>query len=230
MPRANIGAALEARNRADRKDVVFKLLVALPATVLGLGFANVLGLFLWFALWQFGVSIGVWMYLLFFNIFLAAMIAVDIKRHPEESWYVPRYVQSDGSVKGHEFDGLLEHYKGSYGGMPLMTNISDPRNLAERGAAITSGFANLILGGPRSIARALDERRYIARRSLRRTVSAAERFVAWLEPRGVVPESEVRTLLDAHPDQAEGLALARDLEVVTRRRLPVEFHYHVREA
>jgi hypothetical protein len=109
-----------------------------------------------------------------------------------------------------------------------MTNMSDASNIAQRGRAISSGFANLILGGPRSIARALAQRRGIALRSQRRTVSSAERFVTWLGSKGVVPEEDVKAHLDAHPDQVEGLALARELEVVTRRRNPVEFHYSLR--
>jgi hypothetical protein len=118
--------------------------------------------------------------------------------------------------------------KGVMGGMPMMTNVSDPHNLGQRGRALSSGFANLILGGPRSIGRALDLRRRIADRSQRRTVAAAERFTQWLAPKGLVPEPEVKAHLEAHPDQAEGLALAKELDVVMRRRNPVEFHYHVR--
>jgi hypothetical protein len=228
MANDHLHAALAARNHADRKDVRFQLLMAVPTAFFGIGLANVLILPLIYVLWVFGINPGLWISLALFNAVRAVAIVIDVKRHPSENWFTPRYTQSDGTVKGHEFDGLLERYKGSLGGMPLMTNLSDPGNLAERGRAISSGFANLILGGPRSIARALARRRGIALRSQRRIVSSAERFVSWLGARGVVPEEEVKAHLDAHPDQAEGLALARDLEVVTRRRNPVEFHYSVR--
>ncbi|HZL73208.1 MAG TPA: hypothetical protein VFC86_12170 [Planctomycetota bacterium] len=238
MSNADLHSALQARNRADRKDVVMQLLLGIPVTLFGLFFANLLILPLIYVLDVFGISPGLRLSLAVFNALLITAIVIDVRRRPSESWYVPRYYQSDGSVKGHEFGvstadplsiPVLEHYKGgAFSGMPLMTNLSDPHNMAERGRALSSGFANLILGGPRSIGRALAQRRMIADRSKRRTVSAAERFTAWLASRGVVPESEVQAHLEAHPDQAEGLALARELEVVTRRRNPVEFHYTVR--
>jgi hypothetical protein len=140
-------------------------------------------------------------------------------------------------VKSHEFAdpgedilaiALIQHHTGALSGTPLMTNVSDPHNLGQRGRALTSGIANVFLGGPRSISRALDLRRKIADRSQRRTVAAAERFTQWLAPKGLVPEPIVKAHLEAHPDQAEGLALAWQLEVVGRRRNPAEFHYHVR--
>jgi hypothetical protein len=238
MPSADLRAALDESNRADRSAVRFQLLVAIPVALLGLGFADFLGLIFWMALRVSGVPVGVYTYLLFFNVLLAIIIVVDVKRHPHESWYQPRYRQSDGSVKGHELgDGrgdplvtyYLERAKGPlFSGMPLMTRVMDPGNLAERGRVITSGFANLILGGPRSIAEALASRRRIRERSNRRTVSAAERFTAWLGSMGVVPEAEVKSHLEAHPDEVEGLALARELDVVARRRIQDGFHYHVR--
>ncbi|HKS15927.1 MAG TPA: hypothetical protein VJU16_01295, partial [Planctomycetota bacterium] len=147
MAKANgdLHAALEARNRADRKDIRFQLLMAVPTALFGLFLANILVLPLIYVLWVFGISLGLWISLGIFNALLGVAIVIDVKRHPEEQWFEPQYTQMDGSVKGHEFHGLLEHYKGSYGGMPLMTNMSDPGNLAQRGAAISSGFANLIL-------------------------------------------------------------------------------------
>ena len=233
----DVRSALDARNRADLNDVRFRILVALPFALLGLLFANGLGLLLWAALWQFGVRIGLGIAFPAFNVLLAVMIFIDVNRRPQETWFQPRYFQTDGSVKGHEFgtgsgDPLvtyhLERAKGALGGMPLMTSVSDPHNLGQRGRAISSGFANLILGGPRSIAAALADRRRLRDRSGRRTVSAAERFTSWLGSKGVVPEADVRAHLEAHPDQAEGLALARELEIVTRRRIQEGFHYHLR--
>jgi hypothetical protein len=234
----DLQAALAARNRADRKDVTFRLLLAVPATLMGFGFANVLFLPLIYVLWTFGLSPGLWIMLGLLNAALITFIVIDLKRHPEEQWYRPEYTQADGSVKGHEFgfsddpgvNAYFEHSVkgGAFSGMPLMTNMSDPRNLATRGRAISSGFANLILGGPRSVAKALATRRQVAVRSSRRTVSSAERFTIWLKGKGVVAESDVKAHLEAHPDQAEGLRLARELEIVTRRRVQAEFHYHVR--
>src|SRR5262245_36440235 len=230
-------AALDARNRADRRDLRLQLAMAIPATLLGAVFANLLMSPLVILLSWAGLRAGWGVTLLLMNALLAVLIVLDIRRHPEESWHRPRYRQADGSVKGHEFGVLddplaaayVEHdIKGpAFSGMPLMTTLSDPRNLAERGRAISSGFANLILGGPRSIARAMAVRRRIAERSSRRAVSSAERFLVWLSGQGVVPEADVKAHLAANPDQAEGLRLARELEVVTRRRIQAEFHYHV---
>ena len=31
------------------------------------------------------------------------ILAALLKKHPNEVWFQPRYYQSDGSVKGHEF-------------------------------------------------------------------------------------------------------------------------------
>jgi hypothetical protein len=238
MSLTDLRAALDARNRADRKDLRIQLAMAIPATLLGVFFGNLLMLPLVYLLSWFGISAGWGVTLLVMNALLATFIVVDIRRHPEESWYRPSYRQVDGSIKGHEFGvgddpGVMayveHHLKGpGFSGMPLMTNMSDPNNLAERGRAISSGFANLILGGPRSIARAMALRRQIADRSSRRSVSSAERFLVWLSGKGVVAEADVKAHLAANPDQAEGLRLARELEVVTRRRIQADFHYHVR--
>jgi len=237
MPNANLRAALAERNGADRKDVRFQILLALPFTLLGIGFANGLGLLFVASLFAFGIRVGLGTAFVLFNILLAIAIVIDLKKHPNEVWFQPRYYQSDGSVKGHEFGPggsdhfliyLFEREKGSLGGMPIMTNISDPHNLGQRGRAITSGFANLILGGPRSISKALALRRRIVDRSKKRTVASAEAFVAWLSANGSTPELDLKEHLAEHPELREGFALARELEVVGRRRNPVEFHYHVR--
>ncbi len=222
----DLRSALDARNRADRKDVRIQLLMAVPFTLFGIFLANLMIFPLIYVLGILGISPGLSLCVALFNAFLVTAIIIDVKRHPHESWLEPRYFQSDGSVRGNVIDVIYN--KGPFGGMPLMTNVSDPHNLGQRGRALSSGFANLILGGPRSVSRALDLRRRITDRSQRRTVAAAERFTQWLAPKGLVPEPDVKAHLEAHPDQVEGLALARELEVVMRRRNPVEFHYHVR--
>lgn len=232
MPNADLRAALDARNRAGWKDVRLQLLMAVPFTLFGVFLANVMILPLIYVLGIFGISPGLTLCVALFNALLVIAIIIDVKRQPHETWFVPRYYQSDGSVRGHDFDSpgadLYMMIDGRRLATPLMTNVSDPHNLGQRGRALSSGFANLILGGPRSIGRALDLRRRIADRSQRRTVAAAERFTQWLASKGTVPEPEIKAHLEAHPDQAEGLALARELEVVERRRNPVEFHYYVR--
>lgn len=237
MTTSELHAVLDARSRADLKDARFKLLLSIPAVVLGVGFANVLGLIFWVALYFLGVRMGGWTFLLIFNIVLAVFVAVDLKRHPGEAWFAPRYLQSDGSLKGHEIGAgtgdpvliyMIERTKGMMSGMPLMTRVTDPINMAERGRAISNGFANLILSGPRSMVAALGERKRVAHRSRRQNVSSAEAFVAWLSPRGPLPEADVKEHLEAHPQQVAGFALARQIGVVARFRNPVDFHYRVR--
>lgn len=239
MP-SDLRSAIAARNRADRKDAILHFVLAAPFTLFGLGLANVFGLLLWYVLWTFGIPIGVWTYLGGFNILLLVMIIVDLRRAPDESWHQPTYRLAGGGVRGHEIgmmpgdtpEGLfvnweLERSKGIFSGMPLMTNMSDPHNLAERGRVLSNGFANLILGGPRSIRKGMAILRWNSVRSRPRTVQAAERFMAWLGSR-VVTEPEIKARLEAHPDEAEGLALAREVEVLTRRRIQEEFHYQRR--
>jgi hypothetical protein len=241
MPNEDVRAALRLRNREDRTRVLWKVALGIPATLMGILFANLLSLPIHFGLNLLGIVAPYGTALLVFNGVLAIFIVIDVKRYPHERWHVPRYYQSDGTVKGHEFGSALpdsredvlmiaelEHRKGVFAGVPLMTTISDPHNIAERVRVIASVLANFILGGPRSISRALDLRRRIADRSRSRTVASAEAFVAWLSSRGSAPEPDVKAHLAKHPDQEEGFALARELEVVTRRRNPVEFHYHVR--
>lgn len=241
MPNADLRAALRARNREDRIKVYWKLALAGPATLFGILFANALFLPVLYGIRMVGLGVPYGISLLIYNSILVIMIVIDVRRHPYESWYTPRYFQTDGSFKGHEFGSSvpdsrenvliiaeLEHRKGAFGGMPLMTSMSDPHNWAERIRVIAALFANFILGGPRSTSRALALRRRIADRSQRRTVASAERFMAWLADKGSVPEPELNAHLAAHPDQAEGFALTRELDVVARFRNPVEFHYHIR--
>ena len=229
MPNGDLHSALEARNRADRKDVRFQLLMGVPFSLFGLLVANAVFSPLILFLPGFITSQGCGFVFLLLNAVLIAVIVIDLRRHPNEEWYRPQYTMTSGEVRGPVINTpFIRPGGGLFAGMPGMTNMSDPRNAATRARAISNGMANLILGGPRSIARAMALRRRIADRSSRRTVSAAERFVTWLASKGVVPESEVKAHLDAHPDQAEGLALARELEVVTRRRIQADFHYHVR--
>lgn len=237
----DLQAALVSRNRQDRVKVLWKLALAVPATLFGILFANALTLPVLYGLELIGLAVPYGTALPIFNVILVIIVVIDVRCHPHEYWHVPRYYQSDGSVKGHEFGSPipdsqenvlviaeLEHRKGVFGGVPLMTNISDPHNLVERLRVIAAVLANFILGGPRSIARALAVRKQISSRSSRRTVSSAERFISWLKGKGVVAESDVKAHLAAHPDQAEGLHLARELEVVTRRRIQADFHYELR--
>jgi len=241
MPNEALQAALRSRNRTDRSAASLKLLLAIPATVIGILFANGLFLIVLGGASMCGLTIPYGWVLLVYNLILAVIIVIDVKRHPTESWHIPRYYQSDGSVKGHEFgtsipderenDLLLvgvERFKGGFGGMPLMTNISDPHNIGERLRVIASLFGNWILGGPRSFSRALALRRRVADRSRNRTIASAEGFLAWLSSKGSVPQPELQAHLARHPELAEGFALARELDLVGRRRNPVEFHYHVR--
>ena len=238
--------ALNERNREDRKVVRLKLLMGVPFTLFGILVANVIALPILVLIREFVGSMDGRIYLLVQNAVIAAAIVIDLRRHPTESWYQPRYYQVGGGVKGHEF-GIprpqgnfippaeevwltheIESRKGVFSGMPLMTSVSDPHNLAERARTIASGVGNLIMGGPRSLSRAMALRRRIRDRSRRELVASAERIASWLESNGVVPEAEVNRHLQAHPDEAAGLALARDLDVVSRRRIQAEFHYHVR--
>src|SRR5688572_29847533 len=246
MPDADFRAILRARNQADRKDAIFQLVLAAPFTLFGIGFANVLSLPIFYLLSSFGFAPGFWVYLGAFNVLLLVFILIDLKRQPEETWHQPQYRLTGGGVRGHEFGATLggsgnsipppeeiwitrevESAKGVLSGMPLMTNMSDPHNLAERGRTLSNGFANPILSGPRSVQSGLAILRHNSRRSNSRTVQSAERFLAWLGSR-VVPESEIQARLAARPDEAEGLALAREVEIVTRRRIQTEFHYQRR--
>jgi hypothetical protein len=226
MPDDRIRAALESRNLADRKDVRFQLLMGIPFSLFGLLVANAICLPLLVFL---PVSLGCGVTLLLLNALLVVIIVIDLRRHPQEEWYRPQYTTTSGEKRDAALGSFyLRGDGGLSAGMPLMTNMSDPRNVATRARAIANGFANLILGGPRSIQRALALRRQIASRSSRRTVQAAEQFVAWLASKGVVPEEDVQARLETHPSETAGLQLARELEVVTRRAIQGAFHYHLR--
>jgi hypothetical protein len=241
MPNEALQAALRSRNRADRSAALGKLVLAVPATLFGVLFANGLMLIVLGGASMVGLPIPYGLVLLVYNLILAVLIMLDVRRHPVPTWHTPKYLQADGSFKGHEFGSPtpdhresvlliaeLEHRKGAFAGAPLMTKVLDPQNVLARIRVIASLFANWILGGPRSVSRALALQRRITVRSARRAVASAESFLAWLSLKGSVPEPELQTHLARHPEQAEGFALARELDVVGRRRNPVEFHYHVR--
>ena len=230
MPNEELQAALAERNRLDLKDVRLKLLLGIPFSLFGLLVANAVCSPLILFLPGFITSQGCGVVLLLLNAILVGVIVIDLRRHPQEEWYRPQYTMTSGEVREASLT-TLPYLRGDGGlsaGMPLMTNLSDPRNVTARARAMANGFANLILGGPRSIQAALALRRRIASRSSRRAVESAEQFIAWLKTRGVVPEEEVQARLEDHPGEAAGLQLARELDVVTRRNIQGGFHYHVR--
>jgi len=141
---------------------------------------------------------------------VAAILAVDVWRHPSEHWRRARYFV-DGDASWVASDGL-------FAGMPLMASVTDPGNLAERGRELTSGAANVILSGPRNIRAGVELLRLSkARRS---AMPAARDFVAWLAERGPSAERDVEEALEREPGWTLGFALARELGAVAIRRGP----------
>jgi hypothetical protein len=108
------------------------------------------------------------------GIFILILI-IDTIRYPEENWVRVKFIlasafkKESGPVVNEAFpysDAILHLTragKGVFGGMPYMTNMSDPRNIASQINRIANGIGNLTLGGPRKLKEAISCYRLYAR-------------------------------------------------------------------
>ncbi|MBI5779505.1 MAG: hypothetical protein HZA49_08635 [Planctomycetes bacterium] len=107
------------------------------------------------------------------GIFIAILI-IDTVRHPEEHWVKVKFIlasafkKESGPVVHETFplsDTILyptRFGKGVFGGMPYMTNMSDPTNWASQISRFANLIGNLTLGGPRKLKEAISYYRLYA--------------------------------------------------------------------
>lgn len=207
---------LREKNSDDRAEAVSFLVLGVPFAV---GACFFFGLAIWFLLilapipgsWglKAGLSAAV----------VLAVVILDTWKHPSEEWYRARYYLADGRLADAE-DGGVSYLgaDGWFAGMPAMASVTDPSNLAARGRAISSGFANVVLGGPRNIRKALEKLALIRRRSRPPVVDAADAFVDWLGKNGPADDPAVREILGERPEWRSGLLLAGELGLLSTRK------------
>ena len=154
------------------------LLTGLGLLFLPLGFMVFLSLYFileFFILIHIGLNILSWNgFYLSAGIFILVLV-IDTIRHPEENWVRVKFIlasafkKESGPVVNEAFpysDAILYSTragKGVFGGMPYMTNMSDPSNLAKQVARIANAIGNITLGGPRKLKEAIAYYRLYAR-------------------------------------------------------------------
>ncbi len=145
-------------------------------TLLGLVFLPV-G-FMVFNVLYFIIGIFVLPYIINFNIFswhgwfigagiFIAILVIDTITHPEEQWVRVKFILANAFKKEsgpvvHEAFPLSDTIlystrfgKGVFGGMPYMTNMSNPINWTSQISRMANLVANLTLGGPRKLKEAI---------------------------------------------------------------------------
>lgn len=214
--RAEIERRLAERNRRDSHSGWLLIILGIPFAIVGILTLSWLITFLLILTapveWSWGAC--------FIVALSAVMVAatIDCWRHPSEHWKEARYYLTDGTVSGATFDGwFLEHQKGGFSGMPLMTNMSDPHNWAMRGSAIANGCGNLVLGGPRNIRKGIEALRLIRVRSNKKTIDGAMELLSRIERAGSTEENELHETLAAEPRLRSGYLLADQLGFLARR-------------
>ncbi len=203
----DVDARLAERHAEDRSQAWSLIALGIP---FALGSWLFLSWMLTLLLWvlklaglgtSFGIAAGV----------VAILLAVDTWRHPSEYWHQANYFVPSGN------DSLLSG-DGWSAGMPLMASVSDPGNLAERGRVISSGCANVALGGPRNVRKGFELLRLAKARQA--AAPAARKFLVWLRDRSPLPETELPT--DAF--LRRGFLLARELGLLAVRSSPEGRH------
>jgi len=155
-----------------RKDFLVRavLLTLLGLVFLPIGFAvfNVFYVILGIFVLPYIINIDIfnWQtWYIFGGIFIAILI-IDTLVHPEEQWVRVKFIlasafkKESGPVVGEALEwasllGNLPLRKGIFGGMPYMTNMSNPINWANQIRRLANFVANLTLACPRKLKEAL---------------------------------------------------------------------------
>lgn len=157
-----------------RKDFLIRaiLLTLLGLVFLPIGFAvfNVFYVILGIFVLPYLININIfnWQtWYIFGGIFIVILI-IDTLVHPEEHWVKVKFIlasafkKESGPVMNEEETireklgiNILLHGKGIFGGMPYMTNMSNPINWANQIRGLANFVANLSLACPRKLKEAL---------------------------------------------------------------------------
>lgn len=145
-------------------------------------------------------------------------IIVDCIRHPNEEWRRGRYFQVDGSMQAGDdmvYGGLAD---GAFDGMPMMSSVADPGNLAERGRVIGSGCSNIVLAGPRNIRQGIAKLANARRRTDKRLLEVTSAFVESVSRKGDVSLGDAEGMVRANRGWAAAALHAIDLGLVRKVR------------
>jgi hypothetical protein len=138
--RENVRRLVAERAEQDRNDGRLLLLLGVPFALLGwVGMTGALWLvqLLAWTVLPWSLATAFW---IAGGIALAAIVT-DCILHPVEEWHEARYYLLDGTSATNT-GSIYGCADGAFDGMPLMTNMSDPSNWAERGKVISSGCSD----------------------------------------------------------------------------------------
>jgi len=200
------------RVEQDRKEGRLLLLMGVPLALLGwVGMAGALWLvqLLAWTVLPWSLSTAFWISA---AVALAAIVS-DCILHPAEEWHEASYYLLDGTTSANT-GAIYGRAGGAFDGMPLMTNMSDPGNWAERGKVISSGCSNIVLAGPRHIRKGLGKLLLAKRRSDPRILEGVVAFVGWLAESGSVVPDEADAILAANSRWKPGAQLASGIGLI----------------
>jgi hypothetical protein len=198
----DVDARLAAKSAEDRAQARALILTGIPFALAAWLFLAILGASLpWFwGRWGYGPCFGL------AGAVVALLMAVDTWRHPSEHWIRVRYFTP----------GLThEPLPTTNDGIPLMASVTDPGNLAEHGRMMSSGCANLALGGPRNLRKGVELLRLARAREA--AAPAVRALLGWLGERKDPSEADLAQALAQNELLRRGWHVARDAGLVALR-------------
>jgi hypothetical protein len=171
----DINELIDRKRRESLTQVI--LLTILGLVFLPVGFMVFLALYFileFFVFVHIGLDVLTWNgFYICAGIFVLVLI-IDTITHPEEQWVRVKFIlasafkKESGPIVNEAFpysDTIL-HFtragKGVFGGMPYMTNMSNPINWASQISRMANLVANITLGGPRKLKEAVSYYRLYA--------------------------------------------------------------------
>lgn len=230
---ASLPSDLAARSAADVGRGIFLLL---------LGSAGMAGVFLAAHVWVFPAILRLTgsetRHLVVMDAILLGIMFLDLLLHPTWVWSrgrrwfaLPWDRRREPSEA--DFDDLWTACApgrplGFVKMLPLVAAIFDPHNKGLRKMIFLADIVTIPLFGSRIARNGMEHVRAAGTRATASTVASAEALLKWIRDNGPVAERRLGFQLSIEPGWWNGLALARDLERISRTRAPEGFVYSVR--
>jgi len=111
--------------------------------------------------------------------------------------------------------------------LPLVAALTDPNNTGMRRLIFVSDLATIPLFGSRVARNGLERILVAMNRGRRRNIDGATKLLSWIKKQEKVTERKLAFQLAIEPEWVSGLALARNLDLLTRRSEDKEKVYRV---
>lgn len=221
------------RSAADVTRGIFLLALGLA----GMG-AVLAAAHLWVFPWILKVTGTSVRHLVALDALLAVVMLLDLLVHPTWVWARGRRWFARTRDRGREpsdadFDDLWmacapSRSMGFLKMLPLVAAIFDPHNKGLRKMIFLADIVTIPLFGARIARNGLEHVMAAGSRGRASTIAAAEALIRWIRDNGPVAERRLVFQLSVEPGWWSGLALARDLDRISRTRAPEGFVYSVR--